>query len=347
MSVTIKDVAQLANVAPSTVSRVIANNPRISQKTKVRVREAMKDLGYHPNFIARSLANQSTHILGLVLPTKSETFFTTPIFAAIVRGLSEGARERNYSLLMNTGKSNEEIYDGVVEMVQGGMVDGIVLAYSQTNDELISYLESRDFPFVTIGNLGGSDEDMPFVDNDNFTAGKDVTNYLLNLGHERIAFIGGHLSVPMTRDRLLGYDMALKEHGILPNKDYRLYDDLIKDGAYGVVKKMLALPVRPTALVVSDDMISIGIVSALIAKGVSVPEQMSIISFNNAHAELSYPALTTINLNIFELGYQAANSLIKMLAVPDEPVKSPVIPHEIVERDSCKKLEKTKLASTS
>ena len=347
MSVTIKDVAHLANVAPSTVSRVIANNPRISQKTKVRVREAMKDLGYHPNFIARSLANQSTHILGLVLPTKSETFFTTPIFAAIVRGLSEGARERNYSLLMNTGKSSEEIFDGVVEMVQGGMVDGIVLAYSQTNDELISYLQSRDFPFVTIGNLDGPDEDMLFVDNDNFTAGKDVTNYLLNLGHERIAFIGGHLSVPMTRNRLLGYDMALKEYGILPNNDYRLYDDLIKDGAYGVVEKLLALPVKPTALVVSDDMISIGIVNALIAKGVSVPEQMSIVSFNNAHAELSYPALTTINLNIFELGYQAANSLIKMLALPGEPVKSPVIPHEIVERDSCKKFKKTKLASTS
>ena len=99
MSVTIKDVAQLANVAPSTVSRVIANNPRISEKTKVRVREAMKELGYHPNFIARSLANQSTQILGLVLPTSSEAFFTTPIFAAIVRGLSEGAREKNYSLL--------------------------------------------------------------------------------------------------------------------------------------------------------------------------------------------------------------------------------------------------------
>ena len=347
MSVTIKDVAHLANVAPSTVSRVIANNPRISQKTKVRVREAMKELGYHPNFIARSLANQSTQILGLVLPTISEAFFTTPIFTAIVRGLSEGAREKNYSILMNTGKSEEEIYDGVVEMVQGGMVDGIVLAYSQKNDAIISYLQSRDFPFVLIGNLIDVDEDMIYVDNDNFAAGKEVTEYLLNLGHEKIAFIGGHLQVPMTRERLLGYDAALKEHGILPSNDYRLYDDLIKDGAPGVVKRLLALPVKPTALVVSDDMISIGIVNNLMANGISVPEQMSIISFNDAHAELSFPALTTINLNIFDLGYEAANCLIKMLATPSEPVKSPIIPHQIVERDSCKKVKKAQLASTS
>ena len=262
MSVTIKDVAHLASVAPSTVSRVIANNPRISERTKVRVREAMKELGYHPNFIARSLANQSTQILGLVLPSSSEAFFTTPIFSAILRGLSEGARERHYSLLMNTGKSDEEIFDGVVEMVQGGMVDGIILAYSEMNDRLITYLQSQEMPFVLIGNPGEVDEGIIYVDNDNFSAAKQVTEYLLNLGHEKIAFIGGHLKVTMTHDRLLGYEAALKDHGIKSSKDYTLYDDLVKEGARGVVNKLLALPVLPTALVVSDDTISLALSTA-------------------------------------------------------------------------------------
>lgn len=347
MSVTIKDVAQLANVAPSTVSRVIANNPRISQKTKVRVREAMKELGYHPNFIARSLANQSTQILGVVLPTSSETFFSTPIFAAIVRGLSEGARENNYSLLMNTGKSEQEILDGVVEMVQGGMVDGMVLVYSKMNDELIPYLESRDFPYVIIGTPDEIDEDMTFIDNDNFHAGKDVTEYLLHLGHEKIAFIGGHLQVPMTHDRLLGYKAALKEHGIIPNDDYILHDDRVEDGAPGVVERLLSLPEMPTALVVSDDLLSLGILNTLVAQGISVPEQVSIVTFNNAHAELSFPALTSIDLNIFDLGYKAANCLITKLLTPSEPVKSPIIPHHIVERDSCQNRKQAELATTS
>lgn len=347
MSVTIKDVAQLANVAPSTVSRVIANSSRISQKTKVRVREAMKELGYHPNFIARSLANQATQLLGVVLPTSSETFISTPIFAAIVRGLSEGARENHYSLLMNTGESDEEIFDSVVEMVQGGMVDGIVLAYSQMNNAIISYLQSRDFPFVLIGNPGEVEENILHVDNDNYTAGSDATEYLLRLGHERIAFIGDHLHVPMTQERLLGYDAALKRHGILLNHDYRLYDDFVKDGAVGVVERLLALSVMPTALVVSNDRLSLGIVSTLNANGISVPEQMSIISFNDAHAELSFPNLTTINLNIYDLGYRAANCLIEQIVGPHEIVQSPIIPHQIVERDSCEQLKKAILVSTS
>lgn len=119
MAITIKDVAQLANVAPSTVSRVIANNPRISEKTKLRVRKAMSKLGYHPNFIARSLANQSTRIIGLVMPSSSNDYYQNPFFPTILQGLSEGAQENHYSLLLSTGKTEDEIYEGVVNMVQG------------------------------------------------------------------------------------------------------------------------------------------------------------------------------------------------------------------------------------
>lgn len=344
MSVTIKDVAQLANVAPSTVSRVIANNPRISEKTKVRVREAMKELGYHPNFIARSLANQSTQILGLVLPSSSDTFVTTPIFSPILLGLSEAAREKNYSLLMNTGKTDEEVFEGVVEMVQGGMVDGIILAYSEMNDRLITYLQSREFPFVLIGQPDELEE-VTYVDNDHFLAAKEATEYLLDLGHEHIAFIGGHLKVAMTHERLLGYEAALKDYDIVPNSHYQLYDDIVREGAHEVVKRLLSLPILPTALVISDDLISLGIVNSLNANGISVPEQMSIISFNDTNAELSFPALTSVHLNIFDLGYQAVRCLTKKLMSPEDIIKGSVISHRIVERDSCQKVEKVVLAS--
>ena len=346
MSVTIKDVAQLANVAPSTVSRVIANNPRISKKTKVRVREAMEELGYHPNFIARSLANQSTQIVGLVVPTSSESFITTPIFSDILRGLSEGAHEKNYSLLMNTGKSDEEVFEEVVEMVQGAMVDGILLAYSNMNDRLISYLQSRNFPFVLIGHPDDWYEEITYVDNDNFLASKQATEYLLNLGHERIAFIGGHIGVAMNQKRLLGYEAALRKYGVEPRADYEFYDDLVLGGIRGVVKRLLSLPVLPTALVVSDDLISLGIVNSLNANGIATPDQMSIVSFNMANAEISFPPLTSIDLNMFDLGYQAARCLIKKLTSPEEPVTGAIIPHRIVERDSCQKVERV-LASTS
>jgi DNA-binding LacI/PurR family transcriptional regulator len=107
MAITIKDVAQLANVVPSTVSRVIANDPRISEITKVRVRKAMEKLGYHPNLIARSLANQSTRLIGLVLPCSSNSLYQNPFFPTILQGLNEGVQEKHYSLLLSTGKTKD------------------------------------------------------------------------------------------------------------------------------------------------------------------------------------------------------------------------------------------------
>ena len=198
MAVTIKDVAKIANVAPSTVSRVIANSPRISEKTKERVREVMEQLGYHPNFIARSLASQSTRAIGLVMPSSTDVVFQNPFFPTVLTGLSEGAHSRQYALHMTTGKTELEIFDGVVAMVQGGRVDGVILLYSKVEDKVISYLRKRDFPFVVIGKPFKDDENISYVDNDNFKAGKEVTEYLIQLGHERIGFIGGNLDLVVT-----------------------------------------------------------------------------------------------------------------------------------------------------
>ena len=151
MAITIKDVAKLANVAPSTVSRVIANSPRISENTKKRVRDAMDELKYHPNFIARSLASQSTKVIGLVLPHSSGVFFQNPFFSEVIQGLSEGVHDNHYAFQMTSGKTEFDSYEGVVQMVQGGRVDGIILLYSMIDDKIMEYLTKRKFPFVVIG----------------------------------------------------------------------------------------------------------------------------------------------------------------------------------------------------
>ncbi|MFB7640309.1 LacI family DNA-binding transcriptional regulator [Peribacillus butanolivorans] len=346
MAVTIKDVAQLANVAPSTVSRVIANNPRISEKTKVRVRKAMEKLGYHPNFIARSLANQSTRIIGLVLPSSSNVFYQNPFFPAILQGLSEGAQEEHYSLLLSTGKTEEEVYEGVVNMVQGGMVDGIILMYSRMNDHILTYLQARAFPFVVIGKPYDFIEEITYVDNDNVLAAEQATDYLIQLGHERIGFIGGDVTFVMTLDRLLGYERALKRAGIVPRREYTIHEDFLHEGGLAAAKRLLSIDEPPTALVVSDDLMALGVVHSLRAMGVRTPEEMSIVSFNNVlFSELSLPALTSIDINIFDLGYQAAKSIIQKLQNGDTPAGS-IIPHHFVERHSCRPIKQEAMAMT-
>lgn len=346
MAITIKDVAQLANVAPSTVSRVIANNPRISEKTKVRVRKAMTKLGYHPNFIARSLANQSTRIIGLVMPSSSNDYYQNPFFPTILQGLSEGAQENHYSLLLSTGKTEDELYEGVVNMVQGGMVDGIILMYSRINDHILTYLRARAFPFVIIGKPYDYTEEITYVDNDNVLAAEQATDYLIQLGHERVGFIGGDVTLVMTLDRLSGYERALERAGIDRRMEYTLHEDFLHEGGHAAAKRLLSINEPPTALVVSDDLMALGIVHSLRELGVRTPEEMSIVSFNNVlFSELSLPALTSVDINIFDLGYQAAKGIIHMLQTGDAPAGT-IIPHHFVERHSCRSIKQGAMAMT-
>ncbi|TYS15856.1 LacI family transcriptional regulator [Rossellomorea vietnamensis] len=343
MAVTIKDVAKLANVAPSTVSRVIANNSRISDSTKQKVREAMKKLGYHPNFIARSLANQSTQVLGLVLPGSADKFFQNPFFPTVLRGLSEGAHEKQYALQMTTGQSDQEIYDGIVQMVQGGRVDGIILLYSKVEDKVMMYLKERDFPFVVIGKPFKHADEITHVDNDNFRATKEVTDYLLKAGHDRIAFVGGDLNLVVTVERLLGYEKSLRNAGIPLEDRYIVHEEFLREGGQEAVKELMTLKNPPTALVVADDLMSLGVLNTLNEMGISVPDDISIISFNNVMlAEMSRPPLTSVDINIFDLGYQAARNLIQKIEDPREPVKRITIPHQIVERSSCSMVKTVK-----
>jgi DNA-binding LacI/PurR family transcriptional regulator len=336
MAVTIKDVARLANVAPSTVSRVIANSPRISEKTKEKVREAMEELGYHPNFIARSLASQSTQAIGLVMPSSTDKVFQNPFFPTVLRGISEGANEKQYALHMTTGKTEDDIFEGVVQMVQGGRVDGVVLLYSKVEDNILTYLQKREFPFVVIGKPFKHVEEITHVDNDNFRATKEVTEYLINLGHEAIAFIGGDLNLVVTVERLLGYEKALRDFHLPLKQEYIIHEEFLREGGQGAVKELLSLEQPPTALVVADDLMALGVLNTLDEMGVSVPDDISIVSFNNVMlAEMSRPPLTSVDIGIFDLGFEAAKSLIQKVENPKEPVKRIIIQHQLIKRLSC------------
>ncbi|MBW8349936.1 LacI family DNA-binding transcriptional regulator [Bacillus sp. IITD106] len=336
MSITIKDVAKYANVAPSTVSRVIADSPRISEETKKRVREAMKELGYHPNLIARSLASKSTSVLGLVMPESADVIFQNPFFSNVLQGLSESAHEKMYALQMTTGKTEDEILQEVEHMVQGGRVDGIVLLTSRVEDKLMNYLFKSKFPFVVIGKPFKNAEQITHVDNDNFRAAKEATKYLIKLKHEKIGFIGGSLNLVVTIDRLLGYEKALRDAGIELKDQYVVHEEFLQQGGSEAVAELLKLDEPPTALVVADDVMALGVMKRLDEFGVSVPEEISIVSFNNViFAEMAKPPLTSVDINIFILGYQAAKNLILNIENPKEPVKRIIIPHELVIRSSC------------
>lgn len=336
MTVTIKDVAIKANVAPSTVSRVIANNPRISEKTKKRVRKAIQELGYHPNLNARSLANQMTNAVGIVMPESASKSFQNPFFPEVIRGISSYIQSKEYSLFMVTGETEEAIYEGVVKMVQGRRVDGIVLLYSRVDDKIIQYLNEKKFPFVLIGKPQQTTRDITYIDNDNYSAGREVTEYLIRLGHTHIAFIGGSPNLMVTKERLSGFREALLMADLHISNDYICHMEFLQEGGKEAVEQLFQLKQPPTAIVVTDDLMALGVLSALSEKGYSIPGEVSVISFNNVIlSEIANPPLTSVDVHIFQLGYESAKCLVEKIEAQDLLPKNILVPYTIIERQSC------------
>ncbi|MGL4819220.1 MAG: LacI family DNA-binding transcriptional regulator [Bacilli bacterium] len=336
MTITIKDVARLANVAPSTVSRVIADSSRISEATKRKVKKAMEELGYHPNFNARSLANRTTQSLGIVMPSSASKSFANPFFPEVIRGISSYARTEEYNLYLTTGESEEEILDDVIKMVQGKRVDGLIVLYSRENDPVLDYLVDTKFPFVLIGKPHHPSARIPYIDNDNYRASRELTDYVIGLGHKHIAFVGGSLAYVVTQDRLRGYEDAIRLAGGAVESDWVQLFDFDRDGGEAAISALLSSGRMPSAIVVTDDMMALGVLKVLNEKSVRVPEDVSIVSFNNfIVSEYTTPPLTTVDVNIYQLGYEACRMLVEHAQNDDFVPKSILIPTTLIERASC------------
>jgi DNA-binding LacI/PurR family transcriptional regulator len=338
--VTIKDVAKASGVSPSTVSRVISNHPRISIKTKKKVKKAMEQLGYYPNMNARNLAAKSTRAIGVIMPSSADKALQNPFFPEILRGIGSVTHEMEFSITLSTGVNEEGVLQEVERMVYGRNVDGILLLYSKINDPVMKFLYENDFPFVIVGKPHEHLNEITHVDNDNIAAANQITKHLIELGHERIAFIGGFRNFFVTRDREEGYESAMQEANLPIPESYKIHTDFLKSSGHEAVDYLLSLKIKPTALVVSDDLISLGVLSRLEDFGMKVPEDISLVSFNNLYlSEITRPALTTVDINIYQLGVQSAKALIEKTLNKSEPAKRIIIPHKIVYRDSASSIK--------
>jgi DNA-binding LacI/PurR family transcriptional regulator len=340
LAVTIKDVAKAAAVSPSTVSRVIADHPHISEETKKRVRKEMKKLGYYPNLQARSLVVRSSETIGIVMPNSATQALQNPFFPEVLRGISMKAHEDQFGVYLTTGITDDEIFQQVVSMVQGKRVDGITLLYSRTDDRIMNYLLEEKFPFTVIGRPYKNAERITYVDNDNIFITKQVTDYLINLGHRKIAYIGVNLDNVYTIDRLQGYKQALDEAGIPYDETYIIHEECLKSKGKQGIRDFLASHESPTAIVVTDDFTAIELMSYSEELNIKVPEEISIVSFNDVLlAEHIKPQLTSVNIDIFQLGFEAANCLIEIIKNPQTLPKRITIPAKMIQRKSCCELK--------
>jgi len=332
MSVTIKDVARLANVSPSTVSRVIADNPRISDETKQRVYKIMKEINYHPNAIARSLVSRTTKTLGLILPNTDEDLFVNPFFIQIMRGISHYAQKKGYYIMYTYSNDENREVEDIESLINSGRVDGIILPIVRKDDKCIAYLKELAYPFVVIGRPQNS-EGLLWVDNDNFQAMFNAVNYLINKGDRKIAFIGGPSELNVTINRLEGYRSAMKNIGEEIDENMIKAAEFTEISGYNAMKNILDKS-KPTAVVTTDDLIAFGVSKAIN----EMPDQnIKVIGFNNTPlAAFRNPTLSSVDVNSEELGYYAVRLLINKLENNEEHINNYIIDTKLVERESTK-----------
>lgn len=335
MKVTIKDVAREANVATSTVSRVLSNSDKISDETKERVNKAIKKLNYTPNIVARGLANKKTRILAVILPKEAEDIFSNPFFIQAMKGISICAQEEDYYIMygFNQDKDNEK--EWLKKFINSNLVDGLCLLKVKEKDEIIDYLKEIEFPFVVIGRPDNIDNIL-WVDNDNVKAMYDLVNKIISYGHKKIGFIGAKPNLNVSRDRLKGYKKALMDNNIEINKDliYEGNDFNKENGEIGTDNILNKL--KPTAIVTTDDLLAVGTIEVLNNRQL---KDISIVGFNNIQiSEHQKPALASVDINAEKLGYYATRLIINKLEKKESNINSHVIETKLIERESLKSI---------
>ncbi|MEZ0536881.1 LacI family DNA-binding transcriptional regulator [Caldicellulosiruptoraceae bacterium PP1] len=334
--VTIKDIAREANVSPSTVSRVLSGNAKISKETIDKVMEVVERLGYIPNASAKSLVKKKAFAIGIFMPRKVEQVLTGTFFDQVVSGICSVINETEYDLVLNISPPENE-KKSLENLIKSRKVDGIILLSSRVNDYSIEYLKKLKFPFIVIGTPYKNKESINWVDNDNKKASFDATNYLINLGHTQIGFLGGFENLVVTQDRLEGYKQALTKNNIEFDSDMVKFTELEEKSSYEKARELLMLKNRPTAIVCMDDTISFATIGAARELGLKIGYDISIIGFNNSiFTTLSYPKLTTIDINVFYLGKYAAELLLKELVEPHKTYKRLLVEHKLIEGDTCR-----------
>jgi len=334
MKVTINDVAKIANVSPSTVSRVIAGNPRISEETREKVLKIMKELNYYPNIIARSLANKSTKIIGVIVPGTTEKAFQHPFLPEILRGIASAASKNKYKILISSATSIKEEKETIDELANGAITEGIILLTSRVKDPCIQEMMKLRFPFVVVGRPSQEDK-INWVDNNNSSISYELTRHFLDQGHKEIAFLGFSKEYMVTVDRLEGYKKALEEYNIKFDSKLVVEGEFIDDTGYSLAKKLFERGKKPSAIIACDDLLAFGVIKYLNEKGIKVPQDIAVAGFNNVPlSDYFVPSLTSVEVNAFNLGYQAFQLLMNSISSNLTSINRSIVSAELIIRES-------------
>ncbi len=329
---TIKEIAKMVGVSRSTVSRVINNDPNVSERTRAKVQSIIDELNFQPDPVARSLIGGRTRVLGLVIPMAFSSLFTDPFFSLLAQGISSTCTANNHTLMLWLIEPDYE-KRAQNNILNNRIIDGMIVASNMIDDPLIEGLISKKMPLVVIGRHNSPN--VSSVDTDNIHGSLMAVRHLVNLGRDNIAVVTGHMGQYSGRDRLTGFKRGLRENNLPILEEKIAFGDFSEISGYLQTKILLS---RTTfnSLYVCSDLMSFGAIRAIEEAGLKVPQDIALISFDDIPAAARFqPPLTTIRQPIHQMGAIAAQTMIDQLENNDTTTPRRIIlPTELVVRES-------------
>ena len=341
MSVTIKDIARVAAVSHSTVSRALSGHTGIPEETAQRIKKIASDLGYVPSAVARGLKTSRSQALGAIVGRIDD-----PFFSEILQGIEDVFQEAGYSLFVAASNRDLRRERAIARVMLEHRVDGLIVCTTQFGEEHYRLLKQYGFPIVVVGNRELTDY-QHMVCHDDFYGICQVTRHLLELGHHKIAFLGNALVERTSQGRLNGFyhEMQAAKSPVPDDYVFHSPNDQLEGGEIGA-NYFINLPEPPTAIVCYNDMMAVGVVKALHDAGMQVPGECSVVGFDDIpFAAYTYPPLTTFAQPKYQLGYQAAKMMYRLLQgqsdAPDaDPGQTLMLRGSLVVRETTSQVRK-------
>ncbi len=328
---TIKEIAKSAGVSYSTVSRALNNQKGVRTDIRELIQKISKDTGYFPHSSAKALVKNRVGILGIIITRTGEFAFQNPYYSQVLMGISEVAMNHDYNLMLSINEKKSYI-----DLYLRRLVDGIIIIGNRLDDELIVDLEEKKVPSVLIpGLLPDSKIDIPSVNSENSKSVYRAVDYLLNLGHRKIAFILGAMNSKYSVERFQAFQLSFKNHGLVYDPKYIVESDFSKTDGFRMMGRLLDLPDPPSAVICINDSVTPGALGQISTRGLRIPEDISVVAIGSSDLlDLYQPALTTIKISAAQIGQTASELLIQLIENGHCPEKHVVIPSELIIRDS-------------
>lgn len=309
--INIKTVANIAGVSPSTVSRVLSGNSYVKAETKEKVLKVIRETGYTPNAIAKSLKDGRSNTICLLMPSIQNL-----VFPIITQGVEDTARKHGFTVTLCNTNEDDEIESAYAQKMRNRWVDGFILCGMKKNEtSYVENLKKDEFPTVLVARFNPKDEGVfDIVSIDNYKSTYDGVEYLIKSGHKKIAIAIGSESLWFYKERLRGYKEALKDSGICIDEKLIMRETSGNDSFYRLTKELVEANSDVDAIFCTSDQKAFVVLRALHDMKIKIPEQISVVGFDNVPlSAMIEPPLTTVSQPLYNMGVAAATNLIKQI----------------------------------